>query len=130
MRILTVREPFATLICHKIKTIETRSWRTNYRGEIYIHAGIKKPNYEHKGSAFKQIVSQYTYNPGSVLCKCNLADCIEMTDEYIEKIRKEDNMNYLLGEYSVGRFAWILDNIEPIKPFAVKGKLGIWHLDK
>lgn len=44
MRILTLKEPFATLICNKVKTIETRSWRTNYRGEIYIHAGIKKLN--------------------------------------------------------------------------------------
>ena len=36
MRILTLKEPFATLICNKVKTIETRSWRTNYRGEINI----------------------------------------------------------------------------------------------
>lgn len=39
MRILTLKEPFATLIYNKVKTIETRSWRTNYRGELYIHAG-------------------------------------------------------------------------------------------
>ena len=41
MRVLTIKEPFATLISLGIKTTETRSWRTNYRGEIYIHAGIK-----------------------------------------------------------------------------------------
>lgn len=44
MRILTLKEPFATLICNKVKTIETRSWRTNYRGELYIHAGTKNLN--------------------------------------------------------------------------------------
>lgn len=48
MRILTLKEPFATLICKKIKTIETRSWRTNYRGEIYIHASIKNQNMDIK----------------------------------------------------------------------------------
>ena len=26
----------------KVKYIETRSWKTNYRGKIYIHASLKK----------------------------------------------------------------------------------------
>ena len=67
------------------------------------------------------------YRPGYILCKCDLVDCIEMTEEYIEKIKKEDHINYISGEYKVGRFAWILDNIEPVNPFFVKGRLGIWH---
>lgn len=33
MRILTLKESFATLIMKEIKTIETRSWRTNYKGD-------------------------------------------------------------------------------------------------
>lgn len=127
MRILTLKEPFATLICKKIKTIETRSWRTNYRGEIYIHASIKKPEYGYKSEDFIKIADNYTYMPGYVLCKCNLVDCIEMTEEYIEKVKKNDYTNYICGEYKVGRFAWILEDIEPIKPFFVKGRLGIWH---
>lgn len=42
MKVLTIKEPFATLIMNKIKHIETRSWKTNYRGEIYIQASISK----------------------------------------------------------------------------------------
>ena len=42
MKVLTLKEPFATLIMKKIKYIETRSWKTNYRGELYIHAGLAK----------------------------------------------------------------------------------------
>ena len=38
MRVLSIREPYATLIKNKIKYIETRSWNTHYRGEIYIHS--------------------------------------------------------------------------------------------
>lgn len=74
MRILTLKEPFATLIMKEIKTIETRSWRTNYRGEIYIHASIKKPKYDYKSDDFKKIADQLTYTPGFALCKCNLVD--------------------------------------------------------
>ena len=42
MKVLTIREPFATLIKNKVKYIETRSWKTNYRGELYIHSGLAK----------------------------------------------------------------------------------------
>ena len=38
MKVISIKEPFATLIKENIKNIETRSWKTNYRGEIYIHA--------------------------------------------------------------------------------------------
>ena len=44
MKVLSITEPFATLIKNKKKFIETRSWKTNYRGELYIHASKTKIN--------------------------------------------------------------------------------------
>lgn len=41
MKVLSIKEPFATLIANGLKKIETRSWKTNYRGEIFIHASGK-----------------------------------------------------------------------------------------
>ena len=38
MKVLSLTEPYATLIKKGVKTIETRSWKTNYRGKLYIHA--------------------------------------------------------------------------------------------
>ena len=38
MKVLSIVEPYATLIKENKKIIETRSWKTNYRGELYIHA--------------------------------------------------------------------------------------------
>lgn len=38
MRVLTVRQPWASLIALGVKTIETRSWSTDYRGPLAIHA--------------------------------------------------------------------------------------------
>ena len=43
MKVLSLTEPFATLIKEGKKKIETRSWQTNYRGELYIHASMTKP---------------------------------------------------------------------------------------
>ena len=38
MKAITVWQPWATLLGTGQKHNETRSWRTNYRGEILIHA--------------------------------------------------------------------------------------------
>ena len=39
MKVITLKQPWATLVAEGIKTWEFRSWRYNYRGEILIHAG-------------------------------------------------------------------------------------------
>jgi len=41
MKTLSIRQPFASLICRGIKTIENRSWDTTYRGKLLIHASGK-----------------------------------------------------------------------------------------
>lgn len=37
--VLSVRQPWAWLLCEGLKDVENRSWKTNYRGTLYIHAG-------------------------------------------------------------------------------------------
>jgi len=39
MKALTIRQPWASLVATGVKTIETRSWSTKYRGPLAIHAG-------------------------------------------------------------------------------------------
>lgn len=41
MKALSIKQPWAFLIAHGIKDIENRTWRTNFRGRIYIHASAK-----------------------------------------------------------------------------------------
>jgi activating signal cointegrator 1 len=39
MKVLTLTQPYATLVAIGAKQIETRSWATSYRGPLAIHAG-------------------------------------------------------------------------------------------
>ena len=39
MKVLTIRQPWASLIIQGYKRFEFRSWKTNYRGDLLIHAG-------------------------------------------------------------------------------------------
>lgn len=43
IKALTIRQPWAQLIALGVKTIETRSWSTRYRGPLAIHAGTSRP---------------------------------------------------------------------------------------
>lgn len=128
MKVLTIKEPFATLIKNKIKYIETRSWKTNYRGQLYIQAGVAKLSKEVKErKELSYLYNEDDLNYGYIICKCKLIDCIEMTEEFIEKEKQKNSNNFIAGRYEVGRYAWVLDEIEPIKPIRVKGQLGIWN---
>ena len=124
MKVLSIKEPFASLIKEKKKFIETRSWKTNYRGELYIHASKSKVVHDERN--LLSLLSSTDFQYGYILCKCKLVDCIYMTEEYIEDMKKNHPREYLCGQYEVGRYAWILDDIEPLeKPIQAKGALGI-----
>ena len=126
MKVLSLTEPYATLIKNGIKTIETRSWKTNYRGKLYIQASSTKIPKEYKNNEeLMNLVDINCLNYGNIICSCELVDCIEMTNEFIEKIKKNKT-----GVYAVGRYAWILKNIKILdKPIKAKGHLGIWNLE-
>ena len=129
MKVLSLTEPYATLIKEKKKQIETRSFRTNYRGELYIHASITKiPKEKQENKKLMKLVDNISLNFGNIICKCNLVDCIKMTKEYVEDMKQNHPQEYLCGDYQEGRFAWILEDIIPLEiPFKAKGQLGIWN---
>ena len=81
MKVLTIKQPYASLIAHGFKKYEFRTWKTKYRGEIYIHASIGISKSINKDKGFTYLKSEI--KPGYILCKCNLVDCIPMTEDFI-----------------------------------------------
>lgn len=132
MKVLSLTEPCATLIKEKKKLIETRSWKTNYRGELYIHASLTKiPKEWQENKKLMSLVDNIPLNYGYIICKCKLIDCIYMTKEYVENMKKNNYQEYICGIYEEGRYAWILEDIEPLKErIATKGHLGVWNYEE
>lgn len=129
MKVLSLREPYASLVKNKVKLVETRSWKTNYRGELYIHASktkILKSDRENK--ELMNLLGDNKLNYGNVICKCKLADCVYMTEDFVKSMKENNHKEYICGIYSEGRYAWILEDIEEIESFPAKGQLGIWNL--
>lgn len=129
MKVLSLTEPCATLIKEKKKLIETRSWKTKYRGELYIHASATKiPKAWKEDTEFMALVEGIPLNYSHIICKCKLVDCIYMTKEYVEEMKSKNYQEYICGKYEEGRYAWILEDVEPLKePIEAKGRLGIWE---
>ena len=122
MKVLTVKQPYASLIANKYKKYEFRSWKTKYRGELYIHAG--------KGIDKNRINTFSDYNieypSGYIIAKANLVDCILVDEKMDEELRKINPKVY--SNNHVGYYAWKLENIE-IEPIKANGKLSIWNYE-
>lgn len=129
MKVLSLREPYASLIKEGIKTIETRSWKTNYRGKLYIHASLGKIKLNDLNT--QKLLSYLTDKEmkyGRIIACVNLVDCQYMDEKFIIKINKNPKQK-ACGLYEVGRYAWLLKDIEILQePINAKGKLGIWNL--
>ena len=129
MKVLSLTEPYATLIKNGIKTIETRSWNTNYRGELYIHASSTKiPKEYRENKKLMSLINIENLNYGKIICSVELMDCIKMTDDFINNIQNNNKKDFICGVYSVGRYAWIFKNMKILEnPILAKGHLGIWN---
>ena len=131
MKTLSITEPYATLIHDGVKVIETRSWKTNYRGPLLIHASNTKIPKEYKANAdLMKLVGDRELHFGQIVAKCVLVDCIKMNDYIIKAIKEKYPDEYICGFYEPGRYAWILADLKPVESNKVKGKLRLWDYDE
>ena len=125
MKVLTIRQPWASLIAEGYKKYEFRSWKTNYRGKILIHAGMILEN-EMKTRFFKYNLD---CKKGAIIAEADLVDCIFVTKEFQKKLEEIDKIVYAKNNHE-GVYAWKLENIKKYNnPIYVKGKLGLWNYD-
>ena len=126
MKVLTIKQPWATLIMQGDKRFEFRSWQTKYRGELLIHAGkgIDK-------EAVKRLAKYLPENlpSGKILGKVKLVDCIKMSPEFKEMLLKENKDIYTKSSFEKN-YGWQVTDIEGFKvPIEAKGHLSLWDYE-
>lgn len=124
MKVLTLKQPWATLVAEGIKEYEFRSWKTNYRGKVLIHAGtgIDKNDME----KFDDL--NLNFPSKKIITEVELVECLELDDELNEKIINENNIAYSTKKRS--GYAWMLKNAKKINiEKEIKGQLGLWNID-
>lgn len=126
MKCLTIKQPWASLIIDGYKKYEFRSWKTNYRGKILIHAG---KNLE-KDMLNRFQDYQLDYELGAIIGEAELTDCILVDNKFQEQLIKVNPTVYGRRNH-VETYAWKLENIKKYdKPIYINGKLGLWNYDE
>ncbi len=125
MKVLTLYQPYAAAIALGLKKYETRSWATSYRGLLAIHTSVKKLSPELKKLAEHYQITNLEY--GKIIVICELQDCIEMTDCFIQS-QSITERNF--GIWTPGRFAWKIKVLKILKePISVRGYQKLWNID-
>lgn len=126
MKVLTIKQPWATLIMQGDKRFEFRSWQTKYRGDLLIHAG-KGIDKEAMERLAKYLPKELSY--GKILGKVKLVNCIKMSPEFKELLLKENSDIYTKSSFKEN-YGWQVTDVEVFEnPIDAKGHLSLWEYD-
>ena len=109
MKVLTVCQPWATLLVAGIKDVENRSWRTDYRGCLGIHAGS---HVDHDAlDAYGHLLDD-DLPLEALIGSVTLVDCVKDSSRWS----------------SPGPWHWILTDPEKLaRPRPMPGQVGLWQ---
>lgn len=100
---LTVKQRWAHLIIHGGKDVENRSWSTNHRGRLWIHAGraVDDDSPDVQGEVvFGAIIGHVTL---------------------VDVIRDSRSTWAIPGEWH-----WVLTDPTPVERLVRRGQMGLW----
>jgi hypothetical protein len=146
--ILTIHQPWATLMACGLKTIETRSWRTSYVGLVALHAGLVRDHLSLVESrapfaiamqmAVASDVLPATWWPDTNARRATYAHALPLGaivaighlcyTERVEILVREGRTarEHAFGNYDAGRFGWVFDRVVPLeRPIPSRGAQGI-----
>ena len=137
------------------KQIETRSWQTSYRGPMAIHAGASTRHclpcsncgmerwidYKAGLRAAEAAGFEHRWEEriafGAIIAVAELVDCgvISAGTGVVPALVGCQLCIYgvsprerALGDYTPGRYGWVLRDVTPITPIPWRGKQGLWRL--
>lgn len=114
MKALSLKNPWAGWVCTGQKTIETRTWTTNYRGDILICCSQRIDRRVPKGKYAPEC-----YIKGKAICVVELYDIVKM------EMKHEMKAGCFIYP---GAYAWLLRNIRKINPVPIKGQLNLFEV--
>ena len=133
MKVLTVRQPWASLIICGAKNVENRNWSTEHRGLMLIHAALE-PAPPLEWERARELLEQANADP-------------EAIKQFFDAAGLESERGVILGSVVLDavwqnpycspwasedfRYQWVLKNSKQFpSTVPVKGRLGLWNWDE
>jgi hypothetical protein len=121
MKIISIRQPWASLIAVGIKDVENRSWPTRYRGAVLIHASqraddISSDEIDHRFGVRPPIDARL----GGVVGIVDIVDCVQ-----------QHQSKWYAGDYvdrhgeRKSHWALVMKNARPLPFVKWKGALSL-----
>ena len=130
VRVISLWQPYASLVSWGIKRYETRSWRTGYRGQLLIHAAKRPIREGELSDELFDLVANLCENLlplGGIVGFANMSACLPMN---LELIKKQSPQELMCGDWQVGRYAWRMDGAIKLNPIPLRGQQSLWIPDK
>jgi hypothetical protein len=144
MKAITIHQPWASLIAIGAKHFETRSWHTEYRGNIAIHVGEKEmfPGNPALSAIVNTLAAAIPKDDngniplphGAIIAVAELVECYPtdgLESVYTKQYLKFQPNELIFGDHTPGRYAWELANVRALpEPIPCRGRQGLWEWDE
>ena len=125
MKELSIRQPWASLILRGMKDVENRSWRTSFRGRLFIHAAVTMTAADYfdalhfmtlrfgRGQALLMLPAKHNLPRGGIIGSVTVSDIVSASD----------------SKWFTGPFGWVMRDPRQCEFHSTRGRLGIFHPD-
>ena len=123
MKCLSVSQPFADLITSGKKTIELRTWNTDFRGEFLVHSPIKI-----RTEDCKRLNITKQLKTGVIVGKAEIYDVKSYKNT--NEIKKDQIFHFASKNFQKKIYGFMLKNAKALRvPIPWKGQLGFFDVD-
>ena len=128
MKAITIKPPWAALIIDGGKDIENRTRRTNVRGWVLVHAGLRmdQPGMvldfcegfgvfddAAKASKARDVLLRERHSCGGIIGAMHITDCVDDSP----------------SPWFCGPFGYVIDRVVPLPFFPCRGQQGWFNVD-
>ena len=118
MKAISIKQPFAWLLVNGFKDLENRNWKTNFRGEILIHASkdIDVSDYAFVKANYQDIdLPKITdFEKGGIVGKITITEVVDKSK----------------SRWFFGKYGFLMETPIKCKFFPCKGALSLWDFDE
>jgi hypothetical protein len=118
MKAISIKQPWASLIIEGLKPVENRTWKSNYRGPLLIHASkiFDQNNADYlinHAPKLRKIIEESKNLRGGIIGKVEMVDCVK------------DHPSW----WFQGPYGFVVKNPEKVDFYECPGKLNFFNVE-
>ena len=131
MKALSIKQPWAWLIVNGYKNVENRTWATEFRGRVYVHAGVKLDYGALEGDPAYRILDSW------ITSRLHPADRSQFTMDFrstwlgaiVGEVDIVDCVTRSASPWFEGTYGFLLRNpVAYAPPIPYRGRLGFFDV--